>query len=127
MCRLYRDQQLFISILIDLHSKLLRVSFYTDIVNLRQVGHMLGWQVFSLRGLHKLDLNVRISDQPAANVLQVKIGKMDTIFYRRRQASCGYDCNTVNLQVSAEMLTMVNSLGESDFLKQLNKQEVETG
>ncbi len=124
MCRLYRDQQLFISILIDLHSKLLRVAFYTDIhlLYLWQVGHMLVWQVFSLRGLHKLDLNVRISDQPAANVLQVKIGKMDTIFYRRRQASCGYDCNTVTLQVSAEILSMGNRLGESAFIKQLNKQ-----
>jgi len=39
--------------------------------------------------LHKLVLNVKL----LANVLQVKTGKTDTIFYRRRQSSCRYDYN----------------------------------
>jgi len=47
--------------------------------------------------LHKLDLNARISDQPTANLLLIKTGKMDAPFYGSRQANCGYDYNAVNV------------------------------
>jgi len=42
-------------------------------------------------------LNARISDQPTANLLLIKTGKMDAPFYGSRQANCGYDYNAVNV------------------------------